>query len=63
VATYLDDAKDAVTLNVHFSPLQDGTGYPATEILVAKAKNLSVNVTNSGYRPVSPVAAGFGPNN
>lgn len=63
VATYLDDAKDAVTLNVHFSPLQDGTGYPATELLVAKAKNLSVNVTNSGYRPLSPVAAGFGPNN
>ncbi len=50
VATYLDDAKDAVTLDVRFSSLQDGTGYPATELLVAKAKNLSVNVTNSGYR-------------
>jgi hypothetical protein len=50
VATYLSDAKDAVTLDVRFSSLQDGTGYPATEVLVAKAKNLSVNVTNSGYR-------------
>jgi hypothetical protein len=50
VATYLDDAKDAVTLDVRFSFLQDGTGYPATEVLVAKAKNLSVNVSNSGYR-------------
>jgi hypothetical protein len=50
VATYLDDPKDAVTLNVRFSSLQDGTGYPATEVLVAKAKNLTVNVTNSGYR-------------
>jgi hypothetical protein len=50
VATYLDDAKDAVTLNVRFASLQDGTGYPATEALVAKAKNLSVDVTNSGYR-------------
>jgi hypothetical protein len=50
VATYLDDAKDAVTLNVGFSSLQDGTGYPATEALVAKAKNLAVDVTNSGYR-------------
>lgn len=50
VATYLDNAKDAVTLDVRFSSLQDGTGYPATEVLVAKAKNLSVNVTNSGYR-------------
>src|SRR5229473_2019752 len=50
VATYLDDAKDAVTLDVRFSSHQDGTGYPATEALVATAKNLSVNVTNSGYR-------------
>ncbi len=50
VATYLDDVKDAVTLDVRFSSLPDGTGYPATELLVAKAKNLSVDVTNSGYR-------------
>jgi hypothetical protein len=50
VATYLDGAKDSVSLNVRFSSLQDGTGYPATEVLVAKAKNLAVNVTNSGYR-------------
>jgi hypothetical protein len=50
VATYLDDAKDTVTLDVRFSALQDGTGYPATEVLLASAKNLSVNVTNSGYR-------------
>jgi hypothetical protein len=50
VSTYLDDAKDAVTLDVRFSSLPDGTRYPATELLVAKAKNLSVDVTNSGYR-------------
>jgi hypothetical protein len=53
VATYLDDPKDTVTLDVRFSSLQDGTGYPATEVLVAKAKNLSVNVTNSGYRKLA----------
>jgi hypothetical protein len=50
VATYLDGPKDAVTLDVRFSTLQDGTGYPASEVLVAKAKDLSVNITNSGYR-------------
>jgi hypothetical protein len=50
VATYLDDPKDIVTLDVRFASLQDGTGYPATEALVAKAKNLAVNVTNTGYR-------------
>jgi hypothetical protein len=53
VATYLNDAKDAVTLNVGFSSLQDGTGYPATKALVAQAKNLSVNITSSGYRKVT----------
>ena len=50
VATYLDDVKDAVTLKVSFSVLPDGTEYPATEVLVAQAKDLTVNVTNSGYR-------------
>jgi hypothetical protein len=50
VATYLDDVKDTVTLDVRFMSLQDGTGYPATEVLIASAKNLSVNITNSGYR-------------
>jgi hypothetical protein len=50
VATYLDDPKDTVTLDVRFSSLHDGTGYPAAEVLVAKAKDLSVNITNSGYR-------------
>ena len=54
VATYLEDAKDSVTLNVRFSSLPDGTGYPATEVLVATAKNVSVNVTNSGYRKAAP---------
>lgn len=53
VASYLDDPQDVVTLDVRFSSLQDGTGYPATEVLVAKAKNLTVNVTNSGYRKTS----------
>jgi hypothetical protein len=53
VATYLADAKDTVTLNVNFSSLQDGTGYPATEILVATAKSLSVNITNTGYRKLT----------
>ena len=53
VVTYLDNPKDAVTLDVRFSSLQDGTGYPATQALVAKAKNLSVDVTNSGYRKLA----------
>jgi hypothetical protein len=53
VATYLDDAKDAVTLNVRFASLDDGTGYPANKVLVAKAKSLTVTVTNTGYRKLT----------
>jgi hypothetical protein len=53
VATYLDDAKDAVTLDVRFMSLQDGTGYPAAGVLEAKAKNLMVNISNSGYRKMN----------
>ena len=54
VATYLDDPKDAVTLNVQYSTLNDGTGYPATEVLNATAKEITVNVTNTGYRKMQP---------
>lgn len=50
VATYLNEAKDIVTLTVRFAMLQDGTRYPATEDVVASSKDLSINVTNSGYR-------------
>jgi len=54
VASYLDDANDAVDLDVRFASLDDGTRYPSNEVLFAKAKNLVVNVTNSGYRAGAP---------
>ena len=50
VSTYLDDAKDAVTLDVRMGQLNDGTSYASTVTLDAKAKNLKVTVQNSGYR-------------
>jgi hypothetical protein len=50
VATYLDDAKDAVTLDVRMGQLNDGTTYASDITLDAKAKNLKVTVQNSGYR-------------
>jgi hypothetical protein len=50
VATYLDDAKDAVTLDVRMGRLNDGTTYASDITLDAKAKDLTVTVTNSGYR-------------
>ncbi|HOX55265.1 MAG TPA: hypothetical protein P5205_02015 [Candidatus Paceibacterota bacterium] len=50
VSTYLDDADDAVTLDVRMGQLNDGTAYPSNAALDARAKKLKVTVTNSGYR-------------
>jgi pyridoxine 5'-phosphate synthase len=50
VATYLDDAKDVVLLEVRMGQLNDGTTYAADITLNATAKELTVTVKNSGYR-------------
>jgi hypothetical protein len=54
VATYLEKREDAVTLDVQFGALTDGTSYTATTTLDAKAKNIRVVITNSGHRPLAP---------
>ena len=53
VATYLEKPEDAVTLDVRFGALADGTSYTAETTLDAKAKNIRVVVTNSGHRPLA----------
>jgi len=53
VATYLDKREDAVTLDVKFATLTDGTSYSASTTLDAKAKNIVVVITNSGHRPLA----------
>jgi hypothetical protein len=50
VSTYMDTPADVVTLDAQMSQLNDGTIYAATITLNASAKNLTVNVQNSGYR-------------
>jgi hypothetical protein len=52
VATYLDKPEDAVTLDVRYSTLADGTAYVARTTFEAKAKNIRVVVENSGHRPI-----------
>jgi hypothetical protein len=52
VATYLDKREDAVTLDVKFGNLTDGTSYTAATTLDAKAKNIRVVITNAGHRPL-----------
>jgi hypothetical protein len=53
VATYLEKPEDAVTLNVRFATLADGTSYTAQTTLEAKAKNIRVVIENSGHRPLA----------
>lgn len=53
VQTYLEKQEDAVTLNVRFGALADGTSYTAQTNLNVKAKNIAVVVANSGHRPLA----------
>jgi len=50
VASYLADAKDAVTLDVKMASLPDGTGFPSTIVLDGKAQQIKVTVSNSEYK-------------
>jgi hypothetical protein len=50
VATYLDDPKDAVVLAVTLGALPDGTGYASEITVTVASKELTVKVTNTGYR-------------
>ncbi len=50
VSTYLDDATDAVTLDVRMGQLNDSTTYPSDITLEARAKEVTVSVKASGYR-------------
>ena len=50
VQSYVEKPKDDdLTLNVKFNSLPDGTTYPETIVLNVTAKNVVVNITNSGY--------------
>ena len=53
VASYLDNPKDTVTLEVQMGALPDGASYAARTTLDAKAKNVRVVVENAGYRPLA----------
>jgi hypothetical protein len=52
VSSCLDKQEDAVTLAVQMSLLPDGAIYAGQTMLEAKAKNITVVLQNTGYRPV-----------
>ena len=50
INTYIDTPSDAVTLNVTFQNLPDGTLYSGNITFNAPSQNLKIVVTNSGYK-------------
>ena len=50
VNSYLNDPKDAVTINAQFAKLPDGTNHVATTTINGVSKQLTVNDVNSNYQ-------------
>jgi hypothetical protein len=50
VSSYLDDAKDAIQLEVAMGVLPDGTIFTQHSTLAAPAKDITVTIDNSGHR-------------
>ena len=53
VASYLDQAEDAVVLAVQLGALADGTSYTAQTTLDAAAKKIRVVIQNANHHPVA----------
>lgn len=53
IKTYLEKPEDAVTLDVAFGTLTDGTSYSARTALDAAAKNIRVVIENASHRPLA----------
>ena len=50
VNSYLNDPKDAVTINAQFAKLPDGTNHVASTLIDGVSKQLTVNDVNSNYQ-------------
>ncbi len=53
VDSYLENAKDSVTLDVKFGQFADGTSYTQAITLNATKKKVKVQVENAGYRKMA----------
>jgi hypothetical protein len=53
VASYLEQAEDAVALAVQLGTLADGTSYTAQTTLDAAAKKIRVVIQNAGHHPLA----------
>jgi hypothetical protein len=51
VTSYLDQPSDAVTMQVHFASLPDGTRYAATTTVNGQSKNLTIVDRSTNFTP------------
>ena len=56
VQSYLEDEKDAVTLDVTFATLRDGVSYAGSVVLNVPGKKIQVVIQNSGYQRIAGAA-------
>jgi len=50
IATYMDDPKDAVNVNVQFSRIPGGPNHVSTQTINGASKQLTVAVENMNYQ-------------
>ena len=53
IASYLDDPKDAVTVDAQFSRIPGGPNHVASETINGASKHLTIAVQNSDYQKIS----------
>ena len=56
VQSYLEDEKDAVTLDVTFATLRDGVSYAGSVVLNVPGEKIQVVIQNSGYQRIAGAA-------
>jgi hypothetical protein len=52
IASYLDDPKDAVNVNVQFSPIPGGPNHVSSETINGVSKQMTIVVQNSNYQKI-----------
>lgn len=53
VSTAVDNPKEKAVFNITYNNLPDGTQYAGTTTLNAPAKNLKIEILNSGFKNAS----------
>ena len=59
IATFLDDPKDAVTVDAEFSPIPGGPNHVSSETINGVSKQLTITVQNNNYQKLMGSPANY----